>query len=49
MENHNPRVRESDAVRQGSVVFDPPWKRKVFIAVIAATALIGAIALIIFI
>lgn len=45
MENNNPRERETDAARQGEVVFAKPWKRTVFFAAVIATALVGAVAL----
>ncbi len=48
MENNNPHVRETDAARQGEVVFAKPWKRTVFIVAVVAAALVGAILIIAF-
>lgn len=49
MENHNPHARETDAARQGSVVFDKPWKRRVFLLSVVGTAAVAAILLIVFV
>lgn len=43
MENHNPHVRETDAARQGEVVFGKPWKRKAFFGTVIALAVVGLI------
>lgn len=43
MENHNPHVRETDAARQGEVVFGKPWKRMTFFGTVIALAVIGGI------
>lgn len=49
MENNNPNVRESDAARQGEVVFAKPWKRTAFIVSVAATAVVAAVLLFVFV